>query len=251
MLRHGCRRFVFRMTVIVAVAALSWACDSPAKPSPPPTNQPDPSPSPAPPPAPTADITVSGVVRETAPTQARVIPGASITAIGGSRTETAVADGNGRFTVTLPPGQIQVSVSAPRFDQAVTTLDAQGDMTIDLALRHTFRIIAEHWESTASEPVGQVLTFQLPVHYSGTIRYSAGFCGTGCGASEFEHNCAELRDQTGQVVHRNTKGLYDNGVSGTISVEGGRNYELSVWHCSGIYVGTVIRWYSVGVERPI
>jgi hypothetical protein len=251
MLRHRLQRFVFRLTSIVAVAALSSACDSPATPSPPPTNQPAPSPSPAPPPAPTADVTVSGVVRETAPTQARVVPGAAITASGSSRTETTVADGNGRFTVSLPPGQIQLSVGAPRFDQATSTLDAQGDLTIDLALRHTFRIIAEHWESTASEPVGQRLTFQLPVHYSGMIRYSAGFCGTGCGASEFEHNCAELRDQTGRVLHRNTRGLYDNGVSGTVSVEGGQNYELSVWHCSGIHVGTVIRWYWVDVERPI
>jgi len=59
---------------------------------------------------------VDGTVRETAPTEARVISGATITAQSGGTTATGTSDANGRFRLVVPAGEIRVAVVASRYD---------------------------------------------------------------------------------------------------------------------------------------
>lgn len=247
-------RHMRRFAPISLVTLIAAGCSEtqPVPTAPTPSSQSGP-----PPAAPVADVILNGLVHETAPTEDRVVAGAAITAVSGERTATAVADERGRFSVALPPGEIRVTVTASRYDATTRTLNTAANTEVSIALPLTFRIIEEAWTLNCCQmmPLTEV-TFALPMHYSGALSYSAGVCFGGCSASEFALNCGYIRDvQTGTVFDTGY-GYYDNGVGGSIEVQGGHNYELTVYpRCSGTLPApvpgtSVVAWY-VSVRRPI
>ena len=245
--------------ILIGVAALfltgcSETQQVPTAPDPAPTSPTPPQP---PAPAPVADIVVSGLVHETAPTEHRVVAGAAITAMSGERTATAVADDGGRFTVKLPPGEIRITVTASRYDAATRTLNSDTDTTVSIALPYTHRMIEETWGQYCCTPTLLTeVSVRLPVHYSGTLSYTAGACFGGCLASEYSLNCATIRDvETGTEIAR-VGGQYDSGVGGSVQVQGGHTYELTVFPtCFGTppapVPGFVIVGFFVHLQRPI
>jgi len=112
-------------------------------------------------------------------------------------------------------------------------------------------MIEETWDSRGFGTFGRRLTFDMPVHHTGTLSYSASFCGAGCSGSSFLHNCVELLDDTGRVLHHNALGGYDAVMSDSVEVVGGRVYQLSLGVCSGPYAGATIEYYVVQVQRPV
>jgi hypothetical protein len=243
------RRFDVRHGLLACIALLSAvSCDTPNTPSQP--VQPQPSPTTTVP-APAADAVISGLVRETAPTQARSVPGATITAVAANRVVTTSSDSQGRFSLSLPPGEVRLSVTAPRYDEAVRTFNVSADTSVDLALPHTFRMIEERWGKDCCTPgTYSSVTVALPVHHNGTLSFRSYVCTNGCGASDAIGNCAEIRDGAGAVVHRSF-GQYDNGPVGSIEVVAGQLYELSLSQCRTAAAGAPIVGYAIELTRPI
>ena len=91
----------------------------------------------------------------------------------------------------------------------------------------------------------------LPVHYSGVIKFVGGVCIIGCAASEFSGNCGEIRDDSGTILLRTT-GSYDGGTGGSVEVVGGRTYQVSLWQCGPpLYANAPLVMYDIQVTRPI
>lgn len=224
----------------------------PTAPTPAPTSPSAPAPlTPAPP---AADIVLSGLVHETAPTEERSVAGAAITAVSGERMATAVADERGRFTVKLPPGEIRITVSASRYEAVTHTLHADTDASVSIALPYTFRMIEETWHDCCLQSLS--ITVRMPVHHAGTLTYIAYACFQGCSAGELGLNCATVREvETGTVIDGGP-GLYDNGVRRSVEVQGGHTYELTLFpKCFGSppapVPGVAITGNSIQMQRPI
>ena len=146
----------------------------------------------------------------------------------------------------MPPGEIRLTVAAPRYEEKSVSLSADADTHVEVALPHAFRM---QWGPVWGS-FGPQLTIDLPVRHGGTMTYSAFLCAGGCSASENIYNCAEVRDDTGRVVHVNPCGHYDVGVAGSLTVAGGHTYYLLLRQCSEP-PGQNIFYYGVTVRRPI
>jgi hypothetical protein len=248
-----CYPLGIRLKMCVGLAMLGTiACDAPHAPSPPIQAPPVPTSPPPAPPASPADVVVMGIVHETAPTEVRVISGATVTAVSGDQTRTTTADARGRFSVTIPAGEIRLAVTAPRYEQTMRTFEASSDVDVEVALPYIFRTIDERWYMPCCKPsTFTKVTVDLPVHYSGTIRFVAGVCILGCAASEFTGNCGEIRDDAGTVLLRTT-GSYDGGTGGSVEVAGGSTYQVSAWQCGPpVYANAPLVMYEIIVTRPI
>ena len=172
-----------------------------------------------------------------------------MTAIVGNRTETTVTDAAGRFSVTIAPGEIRLSVVASRYETVTSILTVDADAHWDVALPYTFRMIEETFVDNYAGV--SRLIFQLPVHHDGIISYGGYACVALCLASWFAEQCAELRDEFGTVLAHD-RGFYDSGPGNQgVAVKGGRTYQLMLWQCTGQYEDFPIKSYSVRVRRPI
>lgn len=105
-------------------------------------------------PTPTPTVTLSGTVRETAPTQSTPIAGATVTIITGPFVgKSATTDANGGFQLTLSPGDVNIVVRAVNYGEQYESV-AVGENRATV----TFEL----------DPVAQTLTSTL----SGTINGS-------------------------------------------------------------------------------
>jgi hypothetical protein len=246
------RRTARWLTAVLVAAALVATlplagCDDQTTAPTPPGEEPS-----ATPPTPPPSIVLSGIVRETAPTQDRRIAGATITTLLGPRSESTVSDANGHFTLRPPRGTVRIAVSAPAYDPREWDVTIDEDREIAFDLMPTFREVHELWSTQCCNGnYGQGVRFSFPVHHPGQVRIRASVCTSGCSASEVAWTCVELRDDTGAVIDREPRGDYDHGVITTMEVVGGHRYELTVSDCYPTRPpGWFIKAYNVDLLRP-
>jgi hypothetical protein len=175
---------------------------------------------------------LQGLITETAPTTARVVPGAQVMVVDGPyQGATATTDTGGRFSLANVAGALNLRVSKAGFDTLSLRADAGGaEVTVRLMPNGSETSVA-NWrcESPCNDAdfrdQGR-LSFDL--HRTGTVTLSVGGYIQGSDAAPI---CGELRvADTNQLMFTQSS-AWQIPFARTENLAGGRRYELRVYAC--------------------
>jgi hypothetical protein len=195
--------------------------------------------------------TVTGRVSESRPTEHVMVGGATVTAVDAAgRTESAVTDAGGRFTVRLIPGLVRFTVTARGYEPMTTSADV-GRSGTDLSLGVTpeLREIRTGFSIDRSAPPSMVAqrTFRADVHHAGELR--AAYSGSITSASAQRHTCLEVRRRSDNRVIAAARGDYDIP-AGPIQVQvvAGESYEVKFYSCNPFGPDVIVSMASFSGE---
>ena len=152
---------------------------------------------------------LNGVVHESRPTEQNNIAGATVTAVDAAgNSQSAVADGSGRFTLRLTPGIAQITAAAPGYETATTSADiVTGTELLSLSLPPVLREVRASFAIDPASPVIDQRRFRIYVHHTGELRaeYTSGGSQA---ASTYFYICIDVRDEGNRVLAQ-SRGFYD------------------------------------------
>jgi hypothetical protein len=174
---------------------------------------------------------VSGVVHETAPTEAVLLSDVLVQVVGGQLDGHQVStNANGVFV--LPPvtaAGFSLRVKKAGYETVQVPVAAlPHHLTHSLGLSPLAQQVHEQWMSPCCRTLSiPLVRFAISVHHSGKLELYAVTCGLGCTDADIEQTCTRLQDEQGNLIAQH-RGAYGIGVDATIDVTGGHRYELTV-----------------------
>jgi hypothetical protein len=194
---------------------------------------------------------VIGRVRESAPTEQVMVGGATVTAVDAAgRTDSAVTDVGGRFTLRLVPGPARITVVARGYETMVTSADvARSGTDMSLGVTPELREIRTGFAIDPSPNPAFVdqRTFRADVHHAGVL--SATYSQSRATASAQAHTCLEVRRRSDNRVIEQARGQYD-GAAGPIQVPvvAGESYEVKFYSCNPFGPTAIVSLADFGGE---
>jgi hypothetical protein len=183
--------------------------------------------------------TVTGVVHESAPTEAVTVPSVRIEVVSGDVAgQPIVSDPDGRFQFqAAPSAPLRLRFSAAGYDSREIDASASPDQPIDVALTPTFMLRRQTFEGTFAEwecpnlPRGGsydcIREIQLPVHHSGAVDVEF------CHIQAFDSDRIWLMRDSAVIGQVQCSLPYANGSrpyrDDDWKVEAGVTYTLRIW----------------------
>jgi hypothetical protein len=191
-------------------------------------------------------FTLAGVVTQSAPTESERVAGARVVVAGGVYDGTAaVTDAAGAFSLADVNGSLTLRVSAPDFEETTATADV-ADAAVTIRLTPAFRMLTDsiEWLRPAPGVLRDQGVLNFVMHHGGTVDLTSE---ASIYYSDTAATCTEVRDESNAVLWRKSSG-WQMPVRASVSLAGGKKYELKVFECDASRPTLI--WYKLTVVHP-